>query len=534
MKVNLIEFVEQHREEILAGMLDGLKQGPSPAYRELLLNTPEGQERMRRWMQLAVEALNGNSEPFFRDQTKLGYMRSMQGFSLDALSLVHKNYLKNVTDVICARTHELHPPGSEVYAQLSQLMYITLMAFQQVAQAFIAAREEIIDQKIGLLQKLYHFTQKLMAPHRRQEIVQICLEELPGVFGAKSCHLALRQGESLMFTRAARLAYSQKEFLLDLANECWEKDRPLFVDQNTTVSHDIERTTMKQLVVAPVKGHDKRQGVVILVNRLSPMSFKQADLELLRQFLYITAVVLENAEMVEAAAESRRQLALFTQNTINVQEQERKRISEDIHDSLTQTLTGICYKLRYLKRIGSNDPDQVSLELGELIQTTGRAVEQSRNMIASLHPGLIDNLGLSLALAKLVDNFNEKLGFQIRLSIPERIDLSSHVTTGLYRVLQEALTNIHKHAGATRVELWIVMDDNTLHFGVNDNGRGFSMDHFPGDMVDRGQFGLFYMQQRIELLGGVLAIQALPGHGCSVVGQLSMNQGMHEAACQSA
>jgi signal transduction histidine kinase len=498
------------RDKILAEMRRSFRELSDLPYKEVLLNTEDGRRRLSYWVDLAVRALDGETEAFYADQTYIGYRRAVEGYSLADVAKVHKFYMKNVLRLIRDRAERDNPPASELLEDIEELSEVAFEGIRLVAQSFIATREEIIAEQIGLLQQLYAFTQTIMNTFEKDEIANLTTAQLIETFGAEGCHLAVfDQDQSPMVYRHPpddRIGPYWPYF-----ERAWRDNTSFFLDPDGTAATEPIQGQVQHLIVMPIQGRDTRHGVVGLFNLTQGIKFTEVEQELLQQFLYITAMVMENSNMVEEIERNSRRLRLLTRRTIDISEQERKRLSEDIHDTLTQTLTGISYKLQFCHNIGCKHPDLLEREIGNLVVTTRGAIDQSRQFIASLHPDIIDNIGLVSALERLASSFESKRNIGVDRNLTEESNLPSRITICLYRVAQEALNNVFKHAAATRVELTLQKNDECIQLTVVDNGKGFDAGASPGPMVDAGKYGLFYMQQRVEHVEGRLTIKSTGG-----------------------
>jgi signal transduction histidine kinase len=508
-----------NKSAILREMRLSFKHIEDTTYRELMLHSKDGQNRLEYWTNLAIDALNFSAEPFYQDQINIGFRRAREGFSLSDLADVHKFYMKGVLRVLQKETRYADSEAKNLLQGLIEMLEIGFNGLRLVGQSFIATREEKIAEKIGFLQQLYEFTQKIMNTYQRDEIVRLTVSEIIKIFHVNNCCMALytREGERQIFS-------CKEEFLMQdqfaLVDSVWADDQPLFVCDENLISREANKTDMKSIVFVPIRGHKDRHGVLILSNGGANFPFSLNELELLNQFLCITAMVLENSQMVNAIEQNSRHLHLLTMRTLEVAEQEHKRISEDIHDTLTQALTGISYKLQYCQEIGCDKPEMLQKELNNLVKTVRETIDESRALITSLHPDIIDNIGIVSALKRLITNFREKSGLQISSILPDELTLNSTFTISLYRITQETLANIYKHAEATEIMILLKKTPHGLFLKISDNGKGFDAASFPLGMVEQGKFGLFYMRERIKSLGGDFRIHSQVGQGCEIVVQV--------------
>jgi signal transduction histidine kinase len=514
-KFTLGQKLSRNKAAILEELIGFFERLPETPYRNLMLYDEDGRRRLEFWTGLALEVLDKSPDNFYSDQSSIGYRRAREGFSLSDLANVHKFFIKSVLKVLQVDPDYAEPLVQTLLEGLQDLTEISYNGLRLVAQSFIITREEIIAEKIGFLQQLYKFTQKLMNTFVKDEIVRLTTTEITSIFKVQNCCIALFTSDNRQQLYPCKDSYFAKE-CTNLIEDAWRNDISLFIDKHDKICNKIGDNQMVKLVAVPIQGHEQKHGVITLSNGGLQFQFGNSELELLRQFLYITAMVFENSLMFSSIEQNRHHLKLLTMRTVEAAEQERKRISEDIHDTLTQALTGISYKLQYCLEISSKNPNLVQEELSGLITTVRHAIDQSRSMITGLHPDIIDNIGLISALKRLIENFRDKTNIEIEFNSPENISLDSRLTICIYRVTQEVLSNIFKHANASTVILNIEKISIGIALYIIDNGRGFESDSYPFGMVDKGRFGLFYMQQRIESLGGKLIIKSQLKQGCEI------------------
>jgi PAS domain S-box-containing protein len=207
--------------------------------------------------------------------------------------------------------------------------------------------------------------------------------------------------------------------------------------------------------------------------------------------------------------ETNRQLQELSASLQNVREEERVRIARELHDELGQLLTGIRMEVSWLGgRLLADQRlliDKVASVKGQIDQT----IASVRRISSDLRPLVLDDLGFAAAAGWYVDQFSARTGLPVALVLhaddPEQ---GGAVATALFRVLQESLTNVARHAGATKVELRLSFEDDRWLFSIADDGAGFVPD--PGR---RGGLGLIGMRERVQILGGSFAVTSAPGEG---------------------
>jgi signal transduction histidine kinase len=304
-----------------------------------------------------------------------------------------------------------------------------------------------------------------------------------------------------------------------------EEGIPLFIDEGAEIQREIDQSRLKRVVAIPIQAHDRCYGSLALYNQKKGFKFTDKELGLLYQFLYITAVALENAFMLEEIERNRQELRLLTAKMIKIQEEERKRLASDIHDTLAQALTAIGYKIQFCKELAVKKPSQLMEQFNGLIKTVHQAMDQSKELIASLRPDLIDTMGLVPALKRHIENFAQETDIRVTIHLPKSIQISSEGNICLFRIAQESLMNIYKHSGAKTAELALRKEDGNAILIVSDGGKGFDISQGPPWMKDKNKLGLLSMKERVETVGGTLDIQSKANRGFRVEARIPIRQG---------
>jgi len=217
--------------------------------------------------------------------------------------------------------------------------------------------------------------------------------------------------------------------------------------------------------------------------------------------------------MLETLEHDRQQLQALSSQIIDAQEAERKRIARELHDETAQTLTSLLVRLRILERAA--DPAEVRARTAELRELTLKALEEVRNMARELRPSTLDDLGLVAAVQSYTEYCAKLLGFAVSFrSEGFSHRLAPQVELVLYRVVQEALTNVARHANARHVEVTLMQEGSRAVAMVRDDGVGFDVEAVLASR-ERG-LGLFGMQERMALVGGRLLLDSQPGRGTLV------------------
>jgi len=259
---------------------------------------------------------------------------------------------------------------------------------------------------------------------------------------------------------------------------------------------------MRAALFVPLLVGERAIGVIEAFDKLAAdRRFSNDDLRVMEMFAAQAAMAVDTATRVARDAFRR---------AVEAQELERKRLSRELHDETGQALTSILLGLRSLEETGDESVTEAVVSLRELVVQT---LQDVRRLAVELRPTALDDFGLAAALERLANTFAEQTGtaveFESRLA-DER--LPGDVETALYRIVQEALTNIVKHARADHVSIVLQRKDKVVTAVIEDDGRGFA-----ADAQRDGGLGLKGMKERVELVNGRFQIESSAGAGTTLV-----------------
>ena len=230
---------------------------------------------------------------------------------------------------------------------------------------------------------------------------------------------------------------------------------------------------------------------------------------------YYTVILRDVTERVraeEALRASREEIKELAVAANSVREQEKSRIARELHDELGQALTALKIDVVWMKQNLSAPTAELASKLTEMQLLVDGTVSATRRISADLRPLILDDLGLAAAAEWLVQNFAQRTGVKCELAMASDLELGEPHATSVFRVLQESLTNIAKHAQATQVEVTLGREDSHMVLTVQDNGVGFD----PQAPRKTSSFGLLGVRERAALLGGEVKIESAPGKGTRV------------------
>jgi len=247
---------------------------------------------------------------------------------------------------------------------------------------------------------------------------------------------------------------------------------------------------------------------VLNVHTRRRREFTAADVELLRSVAGLMAGAIENARLHQRLAEREEAMERFAERIVLAQEAERRRLAGEIHDGISQRVVSLSFHLSAAADAVTTAPDVAAREITEAQLLAGAALDEARFAIAGLHPPVLDDLGLAASLESLARSFPQ---LEVKADAqPGR--LPAHVETAVYRIAQEALQNVAKHAQARSASVRLLRRGDTITLEVEDDGKGFIPAELAG-RAGRGGYGLEGMRERAELLGGTLELQSGLGHG---------------------
>ena len=267
----------------------------------------------------------------------------------------------------------------------------------------------------------------------------------------------------------------------------------------------LEREPVEQLYEQRMMRKDGTEAILLLSTNLVTENGKPTG------FQHIARDVTEERRMQDS-------LRYYLSQITKVQEEERKRIARDLHDDTSQVLYALSRQVDNFTRDNVALTPNHATFLKELRQQLNNTLEGIRRFTQELRPPMLDDLGLSAALRWQVSDLEKRSGVEAELTVSgiER-RCSAEVELIIFRIVQEALRNVEKHAQASRVEVAIEFDEGKTKVSICDNGKGFDLRESLADLPRTGKLGLAGMEERVRLLNGTLKIESKPGEGTRVM-----------------
>lgn len=380
---------------------------------------------------------------------------------------------------------------AESYGKNNDMHHISVKYVPHVGEnhnvnSFFILAYDITEQKRG---------------EERIKLIQLAFDRSP------DCALFKRQDGSLFYsneTAGKTLGYSKEELLTmstfdinpDFPAEAW----PEFWEKLKEVKHFIFDTRLRA-----------KDG------RVFPVEINCNYLELGGKE-YICAYARNITERNQAEEElllSRKRFQALSHQLLDLQEAERRHIARDLHDEIGQSLTALKMNLHAAQR--ASVPPDIQYYLEDSVRLADDLFHHVRNLSADLRPALLDDLGLITALRWYVTRHGERAGIAIEFTADkEETRLLPAIETACFRIVQEALTNVIKHAQTKRVFLSLSTGEETLLVTIRDEGVGFNVPSALSRASRGNSMGLLSMQERTQLLGGKIAITSTPMHGTEI------------------
>ncbi len=293
----------------------------------------------------------------------------------------------------------------------------------------------------------------------------------------------------------------------------FENDYPRFPRR---LGYVMEQVDMQAVMSAPIVFNERLIGVITVGRTTNGEPFSREDLEFLCLFADHAAIAIENARLYAELSDRAQQMKTLVGKLLRAQDEERRRVAYEVHDSLAQVAAATHQHLEAFAARNRPRTEMGRHELDAARQTAQQTVREARRVIAGLRPTVLDDLGLASALRQEMEalkadgyvvTYEENLGSR---RFPQEVE------TTLFSIGREALTNVRKHAGATRVEMRLSLQVNSIQLDIQDWGRGFDTKKARQRIDDRERIGLRGMEERVSWMGGQLTIKSRRGKGSRV------------------
>ncbi|MDF2939315.1 MAG: histidine kinase, partial [Paenibacillaceae bacterium] len=297
------------------------------------------------------------------------------------------------------------------------------------------------------------------------------------------------------------------------------RDFQKFTENDIRISYEAATSMQLQLTLAREKENYLKQKRDELQKRIKNVDKQVERAEsLVSQMNVVLEYLTGDLNQVTRILESAKNRQLLGLKIILAQEDERKRIAREIHDGLAQTMANVVLRTEITERmLNRQEIDSVKEELRDLKGQLRSGLEEVRKIIFNLRPMALDDLGLVPTLRKFIQDYEDKTKIRTKFELYGReCRLPSGMEVAVYRLVQEAFSNVYKHANASYVTLDLTFQAKMVKITVQDNGTGFDVGIVEAKLGKGVNFGMIGMQERVELLEGRLDIDSQLGAGTKI------------------
>jgi signal transduction histidine kinase len=366
-------------------------------------------------------------------------------------------------------------------------------------------------------QALTQFSRSLTTLRSQFEVIQLVRITITGTLGARDATIWLRHNNH--YSPAIDSYETEDSIAAEGALVNWlENERqPLYPMADDPALPAKELHKVNAVLAIPLCTGEKLTGIMTLADKRSGESYRSDDLDLLSMLAHSAALALENARLYEERLGIMRQQFI---QTAAIQEEERRRIARELHDGVGPSLASLNIRLHTVKKQLERDQNPMASEVEELAEQAQANIHDIRRLIYDLRPAVLDELGLASALEEYAERFQKDQGIVVKLNIADdQSRLPPELETTLFRISQEALANVARHANARRIELTLDNKPAEISLLICDDGQGFD----PEKQFGGAHLGLWSMQKRVEQFGGRFSIDSRPGLGASIIIHIPRN-----------
>ncbi len=444
----------------------------------------------------------------------------MYGYSCEELvglpgkEIVHPDYYHVFEDFkrqvktggqFSAQTVDLRQDGSSINVEVDGTFFSykgqphLLAVVRDVTERVLARQilEQRVEERTRELQTLLDVTAEASSSLELDEMLSAALNRLVALVGASRAGVMLLDGESGELE--ARMIRPERPVALDdlaeMAQACRvviASGEPLYAPVDAALGH------IEPGALLPLRVRGQALGVLVIIGPQGT-AFSEGYLALFESIADQLGVAVENARLYEQA--ERAAVAA-----------ERSRLARDLHDAVTQTLFSASLIAEVLPRIWERNPEEGRRRLEELRQLTRGALAEMRTLLLELRPSALVDAALSDLLRQLAESITGRARVPVNVEVEGQCTLPPEVKVALYRVAQEALNNVAKHAGASQATVSLQRQPGQVRLRISDDGCGFDPEGVPPESL-----GLGIMRERAKAIGAALDVDSEIGHGTQVV-----------------
>ncbi len=520
----LAVLLEQHQEEIATAWADKIRGLPGPSCAGL--SPEEVCSLTERGVAAIAESLETGSvdvlDEYLAGLCAVGSETAPDASTLsEALLLCKEAALRTIRDACGSE-------ASATWSLVTRLDECLRYAVGRVSRMCSTEMAEQLSHEKGQVATLLDVAQTVTSTLELAEVVSRVSEAVVTVLGVDRCtfYLVDEEQRSALHVRrpsdwSSRTLRPFQE-LSSLFHEVLRRREPVTVydgmsDPRIPSDYVYRDPETKSGVVVPLLVKGKVVAMAGAYTVHDYRGFSDEEIALAQAMGNVLGLVIRNSRLYEALRKEQWARGELLAKTIRAQEDERKRIARELHDQTTQDLAALMLSLDtcVLDVAAGTSGSQQHLDRAKSI--AGTMLEDTRRLINDLRPSLLDDLGLASAIAWYGEQRLQPMGVALDLEydqMPAR--LPALLETALFRITQEALTNVARHADASRVKVTLRVDDHAAFLTVRDNGRGFEYPVKTSGPAEAQRLGLRGMRERVSTLGGEMRVESEPGRGTAI------------------
>jgi len=496
----LVDLLTLHRDEIVTSWVSKIQKIPKTRYQHLSVEVIS--DLLSKNLECIIVSLTRQVdyqlELFFRDQVLKHLQAGLTIYEATKSILLFKEVVMPIIqNTYAGKIPETFEMISEIDSSLSEIICnFELFYYSELQNHSIEEKRQQLAESESLRRTMAALLQKL----KLDEVLEIVCSEACRLTNTTGSAVLLLEEEgwlkvsiSIGYPLPVRQRVPVDE---TLAGQSLKLGKPIIDNHPTNQLHAYHlNPDLSSLLIVPLNIKDTNIGVIDVVNK--PGTFTDDDIRIMSLFADQAAIAIENARLHKQAE----QLAVV---------EERQRLARDLHDSVTQSLYSASLYVNAVQRALSNKKMGIALEnLHNLRNMTHEAMLDMRLLIFELHPPVLEKEGLVTALRTRLESVEARAGVKTEFQVKGEGRIPLYIETELYRIAQEALTNVVKHAKAQQVSVHLIFNKKYFRLRVWDNGIGF-------DSKAAGQSGgrgLASIQERVDRISGTLRIESMPGEG---------------------
>ncbi|HEY40288.1 MAG TPA: response regulator [Dehalococcoidia bacterium] len=382
------------------------------------------------------------------------------------------------------------------------------------------------NTRLKALLPLFELSKVVLLEVDEENLLDVILKTATNEVKADFAQLFLRNNDEKLVRRAIRGSVSAEglgEVVEDdVADEVSTKLEPVIVygeDNNSlSVGDNGQRDLGGYCLYVPMAARGEAIGVMVLGSTESGVTCRQSDIEFLRTLCGQGAIAIDNARLIENLQHKQAEVERLLKKVVNTAENERLRLSLDLHDGPIQTIVASQLELKTCSLyVSRNKLDEAEAKMESTMKALGESVRDLRRIVRDLNPPSVSKEGLIAGIEEYVASVEQNDGIKCHFEVtdPEGV-LDTSMERGIYYVIREALTNVRKHSGASEVRVSISAGAGKLVISIVDNGRGFDTSAVSSEFTE-GHIGIRSMKERTRIMNGTINIESRPGKGTTVI-----------------